>query len=327
MGRLTVVMPVYDEVDNLPELYGRLRAMSARLEHWQVELVFVDDGSADGSGDLIRSWMITDPDIRLIALSRNFGHQTALTCGLDAAEGDVVVTMDSDLQDPPEAIPLLLESWRKGSMVVHARRRSRADESAFKRWSAGAFYRFVNAVSEVEMPVDVGDFRLLDRRVVLELRKLRETSRYLRGMVAWVGFSQDVVDYDRDGRSRGTTSYTLPRMLRLAADAVTGFSEAPLRLVRTLGFAVTGLAFALLVYTAVGKALHPHASVPGYATLVGVLCLVSGVQMLCLGVLGEYIGRLYRHAKGRPLYVVAEDLRGFPQPVTAAPATAWRERV
>lgn len=314
MGSLSIVMPVFNEEATLPALYERLCAVSDPLTLWTTEFLFVDDGSDDGSGALIRSWMLRDPRVRLISLSRNFGHQTAITCGLDATEADVVVTMDADLQDPPEVIPRLLESWSTGSMVVYARRRTRNDESYFKRASAAAFYRLINLLSDVEIPCDVGDFRLLDRRVVLELRKLRESSRYVRGMVAWVGFRHDFVDYDRDGRAAGSTAYTMRRMLRLAADGLTSFSDTPLRLVRWLGFAITGLAFALLAYTMVGKLVQPSGSVPGYATLVGVVTLGCGVQMLSLGVIGDYVGRAYRQVKGRPLYVVAEDARGFTLP-------------
>ncbi|MHB8339670.1 MAG: glycosyltransferase family 2 protein [Mycobacteriales bacterium] len=307
MKRLSIVAPVYNEEGNLPEFYRRIRRLTSRLTGWDVELICVDDGSSDGSAALIRSWILRDNSVRLITLSRNFGHQTALTCGLDHADGDVVVSMDSDLQDPPELIPQMIEAWSTGLLVVHARRTSRTRESALKRLTAHCFYRLINRLSEVPLPVDVGDYRLLDRRVILALRSMRERHRYLRGMVAWLGFPQGHVDYARDARSSGTTAYTMTRMLRLAADAVTSFSDKPLRMVRQLGFTVTAGSLAFLGYTIVSKVLEPHASLPGYASLMGAVSLVGGLQMLCLGILGEYVGRLYSEGKGRPLYLVADD--------------------
>jgi dolichol-phosphate mannosyltransferase len=308
---LSVVSPVYNEVDGLITFYERCTAAVAAIEPpVDVELVLVDDGSTDGSLALLHSLQARDPRLRVVQLSRNFGHQIALTSGVDSAAGDAVVLLDSDLQDPPEVIAAMVEQWRAGYKVVYGVRSSRSGESRFKLWTASIFYRLVNRLSDVDLPADSGDFRLLDRCVVEELRKIREENRYLRGLVAWVGFAQTSVPYARDPRFAGTTKFTVGRMLRFALDAVTSFSERPLRFAAQIGALVTSLTLALSVWIVVGRLLSPDTAFPGFASLAVIILFLGGVQLLSIGLLGEYIGRIYRESKRRPLYVVAER-RGF----------------
>jgi len=261
----SIVVPVYNERESLPELYRRVRAVMEQLgEPW--ELVLVDDGSTDGSTDLIRRLRDQDPEhVRAVILARNFGHQIAVTAGIDYARGKAIVLMDADLQDPPEVIPQLVEKWREGYHVVYAVRKAREGETWFKKTTAALFYRLIRRITEVDIPPDTGDFRLMDRRVVDVLKGMKERHRFIRGMVAWVGFRQTGVPYVRAPRFAGETKYPLRKMLKFAWDAITGFSYVPLQMATYLGF------------------------------------LAAGV-----GILGEYIGRIYDEVKARPLYVVAE---------------------
>ena len=301
----SVVVPVYNEVENLPELYRRVQAVMTQLgEPW--ELVLVDDGSRDGSTDLIRELHAQDPEhVRAVIFARNFGHQIAVTAGLDYARGRAVVIMDADLQDPPEVIPRLVEQWRAGYQVVYAVRAARAGETWFKKTTAALFYRLIRRITNVDIPVDTGDFRLMDRRVVEVVRRMRERHRFLRGMVAWVGFRQTGVPYQRAPRFAGETKYPLRKMLKFALDAITGFSYFPLQLATYMGFISAGLAIVAIPVVAVARMTGSQAFYGQATTLIAVLFL-GGVQLVSLGILGEYIGRVYDEIKGRPLYVVAE---------------------
>lgn len=311
---VSLVSPVFSEENCLEEFYVRaskaLRSIQPAVDY---EIVFVDDGSTDRSPTILRDLCQRDPAVRVIEFSRNFGHQVAITAGIDHAAGDAVVVIDSDLQDPPEVIPELVERWREGNQVVYGVRRARDGESSFKRLTAKAFYRLLNRLSDTDLPLDSGDFRLLDRQVVGELRKFRERNRYVRGLVAWVGFRQCSVEYDRAGRHAGESKYTLRKMVRLAVDALTSFSEKPLRLALKLGVAATMAAIVLAGWILLGKVLEPQSALPGFASLMVVVLLLGGLQLLCVGLIGEYVARTYLETKERPLYIVSSQVN-FPPP-------------
>ncbi len=302
--QISVIAPIYDEIDNLPELHRRVTAVMRPLRlEW--ELLLIDDGSTDGSTEAIRSLARADAHIRPILFARNFGHQIAVTAGLDFCRGQAAVIIDADLQDPPELIPELVAKWREGFEVVYAVRAEREGETWFKRLTASVFYRLIYRITDVKIPLDVGDFRLLDRQVVDTLKSMRERHRFLRGMSAWVGFRQTGVEYKRAARTAGVTKYPFRKMLRLAVNAVTGFSYFPLQLATYFGFVSAGLS-ALAIPFVVAMRLIGHEAFFGQAsTLIAVLFL-GGVQLISLGILGEYVGRLYDEAKGRPLYVARE---------------------
>jgi len=301
---LSVVAPIYNEVDSLPELHRRVRDVMDDLGvSW--ELVLVDDGSTDGSVDLLRHLGRTDEHVRPVIFARNFGHQLAVTAGMDYSRGQAVVIIDADLQDPPEVIPDLVAQWRQGYQVVYAMRRQRRGEGWFKRVTASIFYRMIYRITEVDIPLDTGDFRLLDRQVVAALKQMRERHRFLRGMSSWVGFDQVGVPYDRDARFAGETKYTLGKMIRFALNAVTSFSYFPLQLATFFGFVSAALSAVAIPVVIVLRLMGNQAFFGQASTLIAVLFL-GGVQLISLGILGEYIGRLYDEAKGRPLYVVRE---------------------
>lgn len=304
---LSVVTPVFNEEDGIEEFHRRttaaLQAISPPLDY---EILFVDDGSSDRSADILAKLADHDSRVAVLQFSRNFGHQLAITAGIDHARGDAVVVIDSDLQDPPEVIAGMVEKWRDGCDVVYGQRTHRPGESRFKRWTARVFYRLVNRLSDVDLPLDAGDFRLMDRRVVDVLKEIREENRYVRGLVAWVGFDQCALPYERDVRFAGETKYPLRKMFRFAADGISSFSEKPLRLAAQVGMLVTAIAFAAASYIVIGKIANPSSALPGYASLMTVLLLLTGVQLLTIGILGQYLGRTYRESKRRPLYIVAE---------------------
>lgn len=304
---VSVVAPVLDEELVVEEFYERTTAaMEAIAPPVGHEIVFVDDGSTDRTPEVLAKLAARDPRVRVLALSRNFGHQLALTAGLDHAAGDAVVAIDADLQDPPEVIARLVERWREGYKVVYGVRTRREGERRFKLLTAKAFYRVLHRLSDTPLPVDSGDFRLLDRQVVDVLGTVREENRYLRGLVSWVGFRQVGVPYERDRRYAGRTGYTLTRMLRFAVDGVTSFTERPLRLALQLGSLVTVGAAVGALTILVGRLVDPSRSLPGYASLMVVVLFLGGVQLFTIGLLGEYVGRIYRESKDRPLYVVAD---------------------
>ena len=301
----SVVGPVFDEVETLREFYDRVQAaMDAIGETW--ELVLVDDGSTDGSSDVIRDLAFEDIRVRPVLFSRNFGHQIAVTAGMDYSRGQAVVTIDTDLQDPPELIAELGEKWREGYEVVYAVRTEREGESWFKRATAAVFYRVINRITEVDIPLDAGDFRLLDRKVVEALKKMREHHRFPRAMTAWVGFKQIGVDYKRSARQAGETKYPFRKMLRLAINAVTGFSYFPLQLATFFGFICALLAI-VAIPIVIYLRLSGRGELSGQATTLIAVLFLGGVQLISLGILGEYIGRLYDEAKDRPLYVLREE--------------------
>lgn len=300
----SVIAPVYNEVNSLPELHRRVRDVMTQLdEPW--ELILVDDGSTDGSTDRMRELANKDPHVRPVIFARNFGHQLAVTAGLDYSRGRAVIIIDADLQDPPEVIPDLVQRWREGYEVVYAVREERKGETWFKRFTASLFYRLIQMITDVSIPLDTGDFRLLDRRVVDALNSMRERHRFLRGMSAWVGYRQIGVPYSRDPRFAGETKYTFSKMLDFALNAVTGFSYFPLQLATYFGFTSAAIA-ALAIPVVIVLRLMGNRAFFGQATTLLAVLFLGGVQLISLGILGEYIGRLYDEAKGRPLYVVRE---------------------
>ena len=306
---LSIIAPIYNEYENLPELYRRVKeVMENAGETW--ELVLVDDGSTDGSTERIRELARQDRRVRPVIFARNFGHQLAVTAGLDYSRGDAVVIIDADLQDPPELIPEMLAKWREGYEVVYAVREAREGETWFKKVTAAAFYRLINRITSVNIPLDTGDFRLLDRKVVNVLNRMRERHRFLRGMSVWVGFRQTGVTYKRAPRFAGETKYPLRKMLKFASDAITGFSYLPLQLATYLGFVSAGLSI-IAIPIVVALRMTGSQAFHGQATTLIAVLFLGGVQLISLGILGEYVGRLYDEAKGRPLYIVRETPDDF----------------
>jgi len=306
--RYSIVIPVYNEAEVLPTLYRRLTQVMEGLGE-PYEVIFVNDGSSDASPMLLRELRAKDERVKFVGFSRNFGHQIAITAGLDHSSGQAVVVMDADLQDPPEVIPRLIEKWREGYDVVFAVRERRRGEGLFKRMTAALFYRLLRQLTSTEIPLDVGDFRLMSRRAVEALKAIRERNRFVRGLVSWIGFRQTSVTFVRDLRHAGETKYPLRKMVRLALDGITSFSFVPLQLATYLGFAVSFISFIYIVY-AVGLKLLTNRLVPGWASIVVAVLFIGGVQLITLGIIGEYIGRIYEEVKQRPLYVV-DEAAGF----------------
>ena len=308
----SVIAPIYNESGCLAELYRRVCPVMDSLvvagESW--ELILVDDGSRDGSTEGIRNLAQQDRRVRPIIFARNFGHQIAVTAGLDYAHGQAVIVIDADLQDPPEVIPDLVAKWREGYEVVYAVRAEREGESWFKKFTASMFYRLIRRITNVNIPVDTGDFRLMDRKIVDALKQMRERHRFIRGMAAWVGFRQVGVPYRRAARLAGETKYPLRKMVKFATDAITGFSYVPLQVAMVLGFISAGISI-LAIPVVVFERLAGHGAFFGQATTLIAVLFLGGVQLISLGILGEYVGRIYDEAKGRPLYVTAEAPGGF----------------
>ncbi|RPI87184.1 MAG: glycosyltransferase [Chloroflexi bacterium] len=302
----SIIAPIYNEFETLPILYERVkRVMDTTGEPW--ELILVDDGSTDGSTDVIRTLARKDDSVRPVIFARNFGHQVAVTAGLDYSRGKAVTIIDADLQDPPEVILELIKKWREGYEVVYAIRAERVGESWFKLFTAKLFYRLIYRITDVDIPLDTGDFRLLDRQVVNVLNKMRERHRFLRGMSAWVGFKQVGVNYRREARFAGETKYPFKKMLRLAINAITGFSYFPLQVATYLGFFSAGVSIIAIPIVIALRLWAPQEPLLGQTTTLITVLFLGGVQLISLGILGEYIGRLYDEAKGRPLYITREE--------------------
>ena len=301
---LSVVAPMHDEQGNVTAFYERV---CAALGDVPFELVVVDDGSRDATARILADLAVRDDRVKVLRLSRNFGHQPALTAGLEHARGDAVVMIDGDLQDPPELIREMLEAWRRGSDVVYAVREARAGERRFKLWSARAFYRLFGRLANIELAADSGDFRLMGRHALDALLSMPERNRFLRGMTVWVGFTQSAVTYHRDARTEGATKFTPGKMLRFSFDAISSFSQLPLQLATLLGFLIAGFAiFVAIPITVVAR--YTNQFVPGISSTIVVLLLLGGIQLITVGIIGEYVGRIYDEVKRRPLYVVAERL-------------------
>lgn len=322
------VLPVYNESGNLERLYDRLRGVADGMSlRYRTRWVFVDDGSADDSLQLLLALRQRDDRVEVLSFSRNYGHQLAVTAGLDFADADATIVIDTDLQDPPEVALDMIDRWEHGADVVYAQRRSRKD-SPFKRSTAFVFYSVLERLASVRIPRDTGDFRLMDRRVVEEVRKYREQDRFLRGLVSYVGFRQEAVLFDRDARFAGRTGYPWKKMVRFAADGILGFSTVPLQMISRLGFLVSAIALAGILYALGVKVLVPDSAVPGWAFQTIATFFIGGIQLVMLGVLGSYVGRIYVEVKRRPLYTLGM-VAGNGEVPSETPAEAARmiERV
>lgn len=315
MPLLSVVAPMYEEDEIVRPFAARVAAALEGVDH---ELIVVDDGSKDGTGEALAALAAADERVKVVTLSRNFGHQAALTAGLEHARGEVVVMLDGDLQDPPELIPELLERWRAGSEVVYAVRTERPGETVFKTASARWFYKLFRRLAHIDLTADAGDFRLMDRRALDVLLAMPERNRFLRGMSVWVGFTQTAVPFVREPRGAGETKYTLARMLRFSFDAITSFSYAPLQWATFLGFTCSALAFLGIPLTVLARYLDVYTR--GVPSVMLLVLLLGGIQLICVGIIGEYVGRIYDEVKHRPLYVVRERIN-VEEPVEPAQRT------
>lgn len=313
--RISIVIPMYNEEEVIAETYRRLREVMLQQPE-AFELVFVNDGSRDRTAEIVREIASRDRTVRLIDFSRNFGHQVAISAGMDYAMGDAIVVIDADLQDPPAVILQMIAKWKEGYDVVYGRRLKRKGETAFKKLTAKMFYRLLRSMTTVDIPVDTGDFRLIDRRVCDVLRSLKEKNRYVRGLVSWAGFKQTAVEYVREERFAGETKYPLKKMIKFAADGITSFSYKPLKLATYLGMAVSVVSFVYLIIVIVQK-LFTDSTQTGWASTVAILLFFNGIMLMLMGIIGEYIGRIYDETKDRPLYIVREA-SGYPADYAAA---------
>jgi dolichol-phosphate mannosyltransferase len=304
----SIVVPAYNEENTLAEFYARLAKVLQSLDGGS-EILFVNDGSTDETEKILQQLHHKDPRVRILHLSRNFGHQVAITAGIDLAQGRACLIMDADLQDPPEVIPEMIRLWHAGFEVVYGLRKKRLGESRFKLATASLFYKALKRLAHIEIPQNVGDFRLLDRKVVDALKTLPERNRFVRGLVSWVGFRQTDLLYERDGRFAGETKYPFLKMLKFALDGITSFSATPLRLATWMGLLCSFASFLLILWV-IGAKLFTDRTVLGWASLMVVVLLIGGVQLLTIGILGEYIGRIFDEAKQRPLYLIREKI-GF----------------
>jgi len=308
--KVAVVVPFLNEAENLPLLYERLSGVLA-AEPEAFDVLFVDDGSSDGSAAWVAGRAASDPHVKLLRLSRNFGHQLAITAGMDHADGDAVVIMDADLQDPPEVVPELLRRWREGHEIVYAVRTSRSGEPWLKLLLAATFYKAFRRMANVDVPLDAGDFRLVDRKVIDALKQVRELHRFVRGLTCWVGFSQTAVHYERAPRHAGTTKYPVWKSMRLAWDAITSFSSTPLRWMTFFGLVVSIAGLLQAVRVIVDRLLYPASMERGWASVVAIMLFLGGVQLISLGLIGQYVGRIFEESKKRPLYFVRQKVGRF----------------
>jgi dolichol-phosphate mannosyltransferase len=306
---VSIVMPVYNESGNLEELHNQLSALADGLPDYRFEFIFVNDGSRDSSATILNRLADQDERIQAIHFSRNFGQQMALTAGLDLAEGDAVITMDSDLQDPPAVCADLIAQWKAGYQIVYAQRLHRAGETIFKRVTSKLYYRLLNRASATEIPRDIGDFRLLDRQAVDELSKFREHQRFMRGLVGYLGFRHTVVQFDRPARFAGKTHYSFQQMWRLAFDGITSFSTVPLQFIARMGYTVSFLSLVGIIYAFALRVWAPERTVPGWAFVTIAIFFIGGIQLVMLGLLGSYIGRIYTESQDRPLYIIESVYR------------------
>lgn len=303
--KLSIVVPVHNEADNLPELYGRLTAVLGGVG-LPYEIIVVNDGSTDGSLQLLRALHASDPRVKIVNFARNFGHQVAVSAGLDFARGEAIILMDADLQDPPEVLPDFIRKWNEGYQVVYGTRTERK-ENIFKRSAYSIFYRLLRQVSAIEIPLDSGDFSLIDRRVADVMKAMPERARFVRGLRSWVGFKQIGIEYPRSSRHSGEPKYTFSKLMKLALDGLLSFSMVPLRLAAYIGLSIAALSFLAAMYYLWGTLMSDRV-IPGFATTIIVVLFLGGVQLVTLGVVGEYVGRIYEEVKARPLYVIRETV-------------------
>ncbi len=305
---LSVVVPMYFEEEVVDECYKKLTSV-LEDNQYDYEIVFVNDGSTDKTPELLKALADRDKRVKVVDFSRNFGHQTAVTCGIDMSKGDAIVIIDADLQDPPEVIKSMVDLWKQGYDVVYGKRAKRKGETWFKLVTAKMFYKFLQYMSEVKIPRDTGDFRLIDRKVADVFKAMPERNRFIRGMIAWIGFNQTFVEYERDERFAGETKYPLKKMLKFAADGIIGFSSKPLKLIANLGVLTVVFSFLIIVYSILSKLFGKNVE-SGWTSIMLAVTFFGGVQMIAMGILGEYIARIYDESKNRPLYIV-KDKRNF----------------
>lgn len=301
---ISIVVPMYFEEEVAQECYNRITAVM-NSNHYNYELVFVNDGSTDRTLEILEQLAMNDNRTKVISFARNFGHQIAVTAGIDYAKGDAIVIIDADLQDPPEVIPELVNKWLEGFDVVYAKRKKRKGETWFKLLTAKYFYKFLNYMSDIDIPKDTGDFRLIDRKVAAVFRKMTEKNRFVRGMFSWIGFSQTYIEYERDERFAGETKYPFKKMIKFASDGIIAFSSKPLKLVMTLGTASVLVSIIVLLYSILTR-LFGHEVQPGWASIMVAITFFSGIQLLGLGIVGQYIARIYDESKNRPIYIVKD---------------------
>ncbi len=301
---LSVVIPIYNEAEGINELHRRL-TMAVKPLVDSYELIFVNDGSQDKSFQKLKAIARVDETVKYIGFSRNFGHQIAVTAGLNHATGDAVVIIDGDLQDPPEAIADLYQKYQEGYKVVYAKRRQRKGETFFKKFTAKLFYRILSKITAIDIPIDTGDFRIMDKIVVEQLNQMPEPNKFLRGQIAWIGFKQTFIEFDREERKYGETGYSVGKMFRFALDGITGFSNFPLRVASILGFWVSGIAFLIILYALYGYFILDK-NVTGWTSMMVSVMFIGGIQLITIGIIGEYISRIQENVKQRPLYIVEE---------------------
>lgn len=300
----SVIIPMYNEEAVIPETYRRLTGVMEGFGE-PYELLFINDGSRDRTGEILRELCKSDRRVKLIDFARNFGHQIAITAGMDYAAGECMVIIDGDLQDPPELIPDMIKLWRQGYEVVYGKRLSREGETFFKKFTAKCFYRILRRMTDVDIPVDTGDFRLIDRKVSEALKQLPERNRYVRGLMSWVGYKQVAIEFQRSERFAGETKYPLKKMIKLAMDGIMSFSYKPLKIATYVGSIISFVSFFYLIAVLVQRIFWPESVQSGWASLIAVSLFFNGIILLILGIIGEYIGRIYDEAKGRPLYIIS----------------------
>ncbi|MDR1559901.1 MAG: glycosyltransferase family 2 protein [Clostridiales bacterium] len=302
----SVIVPAYNEQEVIEESYKRLSAVMKELNE-PYELIFIDDGSRDNTARILAGICEEDKNVKLLRFSRNFGHMPAITAGMDYARGSAVLVIDADLQDPPELFPKMIEKWREGYDVVYGKRSERKGETAFKKLTAGMYYRFLRRMTDVDLPVDTGEFRLIDRKVCDVIKHIKEKNRYIRGLVSWVGFKQTAVEYVREKRFAGETKYPLGKMIKLAMNGITAFSYKPLKLATHLGLGISALSFLYLLIVLYQR-LFTNSTAEGWASMVAIVLFSQGIVLIVLGLMGEYIGRIFEEIKDRPIYIIDEIL-------------------
>jgi polyisoprenyl-phosphate glycosyltransferase len=303
---LSIIIPIYNEEGNIQKLIDRLRGVIQQMNLSSYEFIFINDGSRDRSMEMIKELAAADKKIHFINLSRNFGHQIAVTAGLDKSSGDAVVIIDADLQDPPELIHELYSKLKSGYEVVYAKRRSRQGEGFMKKFTAKMFYKLLSNMTSISIPVDTGDFRIVDRKIVEVLKQMPEQQKFLRGQISWIGFNQTFVEYDRDERYAGKTGYTYKKMFRLALDGITSFSNFPLKIVTIAGFVVSGISFFMILYALYSRFISRDYE-PGWTSLMLTVLFLGGIQLIGIGIIGEYISRMSANLRNRPLYIIRDS--------------------